>query len=123
MDNLVSVVGVKYTISREIAEKVVDSLVKRLGMPKTPSRSARTHLVGGDIGLREDYVKHIANVYRVTEKIAKHLCIIMIRGKDIMALAEKEKIALCLAGSEEVLGAEILFAIRKKWRFHWPMLY
>jgi glycerol-3-phosphate dehydrogenase len=41
---LVSVVGVKYTTARGVAEKAVDLALRRLGKPRTPSRTAATSL-------------------------------------------------------------------------------
>lgn len=46
---LVSVVGVKYTTARGVAEKVVDLVLLRQGSRRTPSASASTPLAGGDL--------------------------------------------------------------------------
>lgn len=46
---LVSVVGVKYTTARGVAEKVVDRVLRMQGRRRVPSPSASTPLVGGDL--------------------------------------------------------------------------
>ncbi len=46
---LISVVGVKYTTARHVAEKTVDLALARLGRPRRPSPTAERPLAGGDI--------------------------------------------------------------------------
>jgi glycerol-3-phosphate dehydrogenase len=46
---LISVVGVKYTTARDIAEKVITALARRQGWRIRPSESAHTALYGGQI--------------------------------------------------------------------------
>jgi glycerol-3-phosphate dehydrogenase len=50
MDGLISVVGVKYTTARAVAERVVDLVMKKLGRPLVPSRTATTTLPGAALG-------------------------------------------------------------------------
>lgn len=46
---LLSVVGVKYTTARDVAQKTISLVLKQLDLPETPSRSANTPLHGGHI--------------------------------------------------------------------------
>jgi glycerol-3-phosphate dehydrogenase len=50
MDGLISVVGVKYTTARAVAERVVDLVMKKLGKPPVASRTATTMLPGAALG-------------------------------------------------------------------------
>jgi glycerol-3-phosphate dehydrogenase len=50
MDGLISVVGVKYTTARAVAERVVDLVLKKLGRPPVASRTATTTLPGAALG-------------------------------------------------------------------------
>jgi glycerol-3-phosphate dehydrogenase len=61
VDGLVSVLGVKYTTARDVAEKVVDQLFLRQGKKPPASTSAHTPLVGGDIDRLESYLTAEAN--------------------------------------------------------------
>lgn len=53
---LISVTGVKYTTSRDIAQKAVDSLFRSWGQTPPPSRSTTTLLTGGAIDDMEGFV-------------------------------------------------------------------
>jgi len=113
---LLSVVGVKYTTGRRLAEKVVNLVFRKLGRPAPAAATARTPLAGGDIarwdafereavaaapaGLTADTLRHLAHSY----------------GADygrILALARAEPAAAArLPGAREVIGAEIRHAAR-----------
>ncbi|NEZ63874.1 glycerol-3-phosphate dehydrogenase/oxidase [Leptolyngbyaceae cyanobacterium CCMR0082] len=56
---LLSVTGVKYTTSRDVAQKVVDYLFRTWEQTPPPSRSASTTLVGGSIENIEDFIQQI----------------------------------------------------------------
>ena len=47
MDGLFSALGGKYTTSRDLAEKVTDALLARLGKKAAPCTTAKTALPGG----------------------------------------------------------------------------
>jgi len=47
--NLVSVVGVKYTTARAVAERVTDLVLAKLGRPAVPCRTAKTMLPTADL--------------------------------------------------------------------------
>ncbi len=49
LEGLISVIGVKYTTARDVAEKTVDLAVKKLGKGESRSRSRVTPLDGGNI--------------------------------------------------------------------------
>ncbi|MCX7633573.1 MAG: glycerol-3-phosphate dehydrogenase/oxidase, partial [Turneriella sp.] len=52
IDGLISVFGGKWTTSRALAEEVVDIAEKKFGLPRRPSLSHKTRLIGGEIGTR-----------------------------------------------------------------------
>ena len=76
---LVSVVGVKFTTARDVAERTVDLVFRKLGRPRVPSRSSFTPLWGGETpeflrflrdqidlqrgALDEDVVVHLVRAY------------------------------------------------------------
>jgi glycerol-3-phosphate dehydrogenase len=50
---LVSVVGVKYTTARAVAERAVDLVLNKLGRPSVPCRTAEVTLPTADVGARD----------------------------------------------------------------------
>lgn len=63
LDGLISVIGVKYTTSLQLAEKIVDKIVKRLGKGKTQSVLENNSLYGGDISNYSEFVKNAVNKF------------------------------------------------------------
>jgi glycerol-3-phosphate dehydrogenase len=53
---LISVLGVKYTTARDVAEKVVDHVFATWGYKGSPALSSQVLLHGGDVGQLHDYV-------------------------------------------------------------------
>ena len=56
VEGLLTIVGVKYTTARDVAEKAVDRALVLLEKAPSASRSAKTALVGGDIESFDDFV-------------------------------------------------------------------
>ncbi|MBP7829863.1 MAG: glycerol-3-phosphate dehydrogenase/oxidase [Kiritimatiellae bacterium] len=108
--NLVSVVGVKYTVCRRIAEQVVDLAARRLGGSADRCRTGETPLAGGDIGdfdaFRSGAEDHLARNYGTQMKEVLAL------AKDNPAWAEK------IPGSTEVRAAEVIHAVREEMAVH-----
>jgi glycerol-3-phosphate dehydrogenase len=99
---LLSVVGVKYTTARDVAEKTVDRALARLGKPQIASRSATTPLVGGDFESFSDLSRslprpHLAYNYGTL-------------SRDVLATGDPA--ALC--DSTPVTGAEVRYAVREE---------
>lgn len=116
--NMISVVGVKYTICRHIAEKVLDMLLSRIGSSLTvkAGQTAHTPLYGGGFEgfealcvearektwLSPEVVRHLAHNYGT----ALH---------QVLNLAEERPdLAKTVQGSSEVLRAEVLHAVRRE---------
>ena len=76
MDGLISVVGVKYTTARAVAERVVDLVMKKLGRLPLPSRTATTTLPGAALGDKDpaDPVTHA-----IREEMAQTLIDVVVR--------------------------------------------
>jgi glycerol-3-phosphate dehydrogenase len=56
LDGLLSVLGVKYTTARDVAEKVVERVFAVQGNEAPPARSAEVVLYGGDVGHFHDFL-------------------------------------------------------------------
>lgn len=63
LSNVISVIGVKYTTARYVAEKAVDLATRRLGQNVRPSRSASTALRGGDMESFDNLVKEMVSTH------------------------------------------------------------
>lgn len=57
VDGLLSVVGVKYTTARDVAEKAVDRALALIGKAFVRSRSVETPVFGGDIESFDDFLR------------------------------------------------------------------
>jgi len=72
---LISVVGVKYTTARDVAEKVVDQVFRMWRLKSPPSTSAFTRLHGGDIDQFDSFLQ--TEIRRepcgLDDKIIRHL--------------------------------------------------
>ena len=56
VDGLVTVVGVKYTTARHVAEKAVDLVFTKLGRPSPRCQTAHTQLYGGQISRFDHFI-------------------------------------------------------------------
>jgi len=118
IDGLISVVGVKYTTARNVAEKTVDIAFKKLGKKSPKCTSHVTPLAGGDIGRFEDFLSG------ATAKIPKGLNSEVIRhlvhnyGSEYQCILEYGKkhseYGKTVPGSSEVLMAEVFHAVREE---------
>ncbi|MDE3155215.1 MAG: glycerol-3-phosphate dehydrogenase/oxidase [Acidobacteriota bacterium] len=115
-DGLVTVIGVKYTTARKIAEEAVDLVMARLERPAVASRTARTPLPGGerpdvDLLIEEarralggqlpvDVVPHLVHAYGTRYQAIVQL------------MAERPGLAERLPGPHPVMGAELVYAVR-----------
>ena len=57
LSGLLSVIGVKYTTARDVAEKVVDLVLPKLERKFVPSQTSHTSLYGGNFDGLEDFVR------------------------------------------------------------------
>ena len=57
VDGALSVIGVKYTTARDVAEKTVDLALRKLGMPHRPCVTAIAPLYGGHMDSFEEFLK------------------------------------------------------------------
>jgi glycerol-3-phosphate dehydrogenase len=115
---LITVIGVKYTTARDVAEKAVDLVFELLGKPAPSSRSGTTPLYGGDI---DDFA---AFSRRAREKTSLGLSGRQLRHllytygtayTEILSyIEEKPEWGRTITEGSPVLGAEVIHAIRKE---------
>lgn len=59
VDGLLTVIGVKYTTARHVAEETINQVFRRVGQRPPPSRSATTPLYGGSFGRFDDLMRQV----------------------------------------------------------------
>ena len=117
-DGLISVVGVKYTTARGVAEKAVDIALKKLGSAFTRSRSDEVPIYGGCIARFNDFLS--AAVDSRPEGISPESMTHLVyhygsRYPDILAYIQREPaLAIPLPGQKHVIGAEVVHAVREE---------
>ena len=101
LEGLLSIVGVKYTTARDVAEKTVDRVMARMGKPHVASRSATTPVVGGDFesfaDLSRSVTPHLAYNYGTL-------------ARDVLAIPDPAP----LSDATPVTGAEVRYAARQE---------
>lgn len=117
VDNLISVVGVKYTTCRWLAEKTVNLLFHKLGYSNPPRTATdRTRLVGGEIDRIDDLMEQALKTYgpRHGATVIRHL--VLNYGSRYRNLLEGDAAPeggpSRLPDSAEVLDSEVIHAVR-----------
>ncbi|MCR4439757.1 MAG: glycerol-3-phosphate dehydrogenase/oxidase [bacterium] len=116
-EGLLTVIGVKYTTARDVAEKTVNLAAKKLGKAKDGGRSRTTPLVGGHIprfsSFLEDAVAHASG--GLSPSLVRHL--VMNYGSDcarLLAYGQESAELLSPFPGSQVLGAEVVHAAREE---------
>lgn len=118
VDGLISVLGVKYTTARVVAERAVDLAVRKLGLRATECRTHLTPIKGGHIEDFEDFVKQtLKEVPRgIDERLVEHLTYTY--GSELSnilrSIQENFELADRVDSQSPVTVAEILYAIRNE---------
>ena len=117
IEGLISLVGVRYTTSRGVAERVVDLVHGKLEKPVTRSRTASTPIFGGDTGDIEEFVAQ--QTARLTSKIdtASARALLLGHGTrhgEVIRLVDENPELARSVGSSNVIRAQIVHAAREE---------
>lgn len=116
--NLLTVIGVKYTTCRFLAEKVIDRVFQRMDRKSPASATHRTRLVGGEIDDWNEFVAQKEGRWSglVPSAAVRHLCHCYgTRMDHVLELAaEDDELRRLVPGSEEVIGAQVVHAVRSE---------
>ncbi len=118
ISGLVTVLGVKYTTARDVASKTVDLIFKKMGKKAPKCRSDQERLYGGALDHFTEFVaKNIkSQVGKLDEAVMRHLSYNFGSALDDILSYEKEnkKLLEKISGSDEVIKAEIVHAVREE---------
>lgn len=118
LEGLISVVGVKYTTARDVAEKTIDCAMAKLGKERTKSLTSSTPVFGGDIEKFESFMNEEKSkaLHGLNENIIEHL--VLNYGAEypsvLKYLEENIEWALPISLETEVLQAEVIHAVREE---------
>ena len=122
-EGLVTVIGVKYTTCRFLAQKVVNLVFRKLNRASPPVVTDRTPLAGGDIERFDDFARELAERPPVplSEKTLRHLAHnygTQLFGAVTDRIRVESGLGGLVAGSEEVTRAEVVHAVREESAVH-----
>ena len=122
LDGVVSVLGMKFTTARRVAERATDLIVERLGTTAGPSRTATAPLVGGSIDDLPGFLATTTERLRghVSPEVVRHLVdhygtelddVLAMRGPGLRPTA-------AVADDRECIEAEIAYAVAQEMALH-----
>jgi glycerol-3-phosphate dehydrogenase len=117
LDGLVTVIGVRFTTSRGIAEKTVDLVFKKLGKTPPKSKTAIIPIHGGLFNYFDELVAEATKQFTSGIQIGSLLSLLHNHGsayKEILKSIHNDPSLTETIGSSKVLKAEVLFAIREE---------
>ena len=115
VQGLVTLVGVKYTTARDVAEKAVDVIVAHLGASRTRSPSRTTPLWGGDIERMDQFRTGVLD--RLRMRVAPEVVLRLVRNYgsryvDVLRYTDDDPALGRVLPESCVTEAEIIHAIR-----------
>jgi len=118
VEGLVSVAGAKYTTARGVAERITDTLVRKLQRRSAPCRTASTPLPGGsirDVGLAIADARREHDQGLPADTIPHLIAAYGSRYRDVIELAaDRPDWRTRIAHDSPVIGAELVLAARKE---------
>ena len=118
VEGLVSVAGAKFTTARAVAQRVTDTLLKKLQHEPVPCRTAATPLPGGsvrDVGLAIADARREFDEGLPADTIPHLIAAYGSRFRDVMDVASpRPEWRTRIAPDSPVIGAELVLAARKE---------
>jgi glycerol-3-phosphate dehydrogenase len=115
---LITVVGVKYTTARDVAQKVVDLAVEKLGRKTLPCQTHITPIYGGHIERFGDFMTQTIqeHPFRLAPEVTQHLAYSY--GSEyyrvLKYLGEEPTWGQTIGAGSSVLKAEVVHAVREE---------
>lgn len=118
IENMVSLVGVKYTTARDVSSKAINTLMKKLGKSSISTKTRIRSLEGGVIPDMATFKKDAQQ--ELKEKLSFGTIDHLIHNygtlySNVIDLSRSDKnLAELVPGSEEVMGAEVMYAVQNE---------
>ncbi len=118
VEGMVSVVGVKYTTARYVAQQVVDLALRKLGQDASPCRTEVTPIFGGQIERFDSFLSQAVaqRPSGVSAEVAQHLAYSY--GSEhqriLSYLDEEPGWGRTISAASPVLEAEVVHAVREE---------
>jgi glycerol-3-phosphate dehydrogenase len=117
IDGLVTMIGVRYTTARAVAEKAVDLIFKKLGKNPPRSRTAATPIYGGDVGCFDKFMRE-AIMHR-PPALSAELMPNLLRNhgskyREVLKYIDEDPACAEPVWASKVTRAEVIHAIRKE---------
>lgn len=119
ISNLVSIKPVKYTTARDIGEKTIDRIFKKTGRSFVVSNTADLPLEGGAMASYSEFrAEHLNRLEQqgISRQAAEHLLINY--GSSYEKVLQFSELLQLVPGSDEVLLAEIAYAVQEEMAAH-----
>ena len=116
-DGLISVMSVKYTTGRHVAEKIVDTVLRRLGRVSVPARTASTAVHGGRIDRFDEFLSEAISTRPEWLDEGPARALAFNYGSEyrrLLQYAEEDSGFRGLFAGSAVTGAEIIHAVREE---------
>lgn len=117
VDGLITLLGVRATTSRGMAEKAIDLVFEKLGKNIIDSRTAFTPIYGGDIKCFDEYLKKaILDVHNSLSETAMRALIHNYGSQyeSVLKYADENPLLTKKLGDTAVTGAEVVHAVREE---------
>ena len=117
LENLVTLIGVRYTTGRYEAAHAIDLILRKLGRTPTPSRTHTTPVAGGDIADIERFIDQVTR--REAERLEPAVCRALVRNYGtqvdaVLAHAADDARLLRTLGDSTTIAAEVFHAVRQE---------
>ncbi|MFQ5822472.1 MAG: FAD-dependent oxidoreductase [bacterium] len=118
VDGLISVIGVKYTTARDVAEKTIDFVLKKFGKKPSKSLTSTTPIFGGRIEKFKDFL--VEEKSKTPKGLSKDMVerLVYNYGSEYQRILrycdENPEWALPVHEKSEVLKAEVIHSIREE---------
>jgi glycerol-3-phosphate dehydrogenase len=118
VEGIISVVGVKFTTARDVAEKVVNLVFKKLGKLPPKCKTASTPVFGGRIERVDEFMRSESdrNNRHVTPDVLRHLVLNYGSAYEnvLHHIRKDARLGESLAPPKPVIKAEVLHGVREE---------
>jgi len=117
LDNLVTLIGIRYTTARGDSAKAIDLICSKLGLRGRKATTETTPVAGGDIA---DFEALVQQVYQQQSLSLTEKCVRALvhnygtEAGNVIDLAVQDKSLAATIGDTQVLKAEIKYAVEKE---------